>query len=627
MSKRVDSVSDQSIIYSNDYTSLQNKNNIRETPINTKYINENRINNQIYNNKMNSDLLYSYTPLEKLNIVTNTYTECEENTKKIDYRYVRKYPISDIINENNIEYSSPNQTYWFTAYGKLMKTKKILKILNYYNRKPNDFTKYIYSSGKYLKEKTLLLNDYTIFFVENSNKPFIKYEKGGTLFVKLYLLTLKEINMIFNYLNRTEYKIKLEKINYLDKKGSSQIINDNENGIILPYNLIYCLGKFMNNNMYSFSSFFDFEHEKINYKLPNTSKLTKLIKIIDNNFQDYSIDDIINYLIPDHKYPNAFSKKNELKNILFSNTHILNKKIAISSTVRDTIKGIPTQSPESLRSYSNFGLESNNSLKNSDLFIKDSFHNSQFLLEKENNKKNLGVVYKSTQFSTQKQNQQNQQNQQNNNSNNNNVYEKIMAENIINKLCNYDKKILKTDSNYLSTENTYKQILIDENKLNKSRKKNSHESFKPKSKVKIMSFKNKKQKSASNTQMPIKDKTKLLLNINGNNLLNTNVEKVNIFVNENYKSNLNKNKIKKIINKCFNSLNRSSRTGGRNSGNKKIKSINIYKLIRKQNSSTFSKKYLDNNKSMKNNVKIKNVFNRVKSYTPSKTTRLLVKHL
>ena len=623
MSQNVDAISEQSIIYSNEFTSLQTVNNIHQIPNNTKYINNNKLTNQIYNKKMNIDSLYSYAPLEKLNknSNSNSYNESQENTKKIDYRFVRKYPISDIIRRNNLENSSLNQTYWFTAYGKLMKTKKLLKILNYYNRKSNDFKKYSYSSNMNLKEKTLLLNDYSIFFVENSNKPFIKYEKGGTLFVKLYLLTLNEINMIFNYLNRTEYKIKLEKLNYLEKKGNSQLINDNENGVLLPYNLIYCLGKFMNNNMYSFSSFFDFNNEKINYKLPNTKKLAKIIKIIDNNFPDYSIDDIINYLIPDHKYPNAFSKKNELKNELSSNAQILQKKIAISSTVRDTIKGIPTQSPESLKSYSNFGIESNNSLKNSDLFIKDSFPNSRFLLDTVNNKNNLGAVYKSTQFYTQK------ENQLNDNINNCGYEKRTIDNNNFSRLSKYEKKILKTDSNYLSTENTYKPIFIEESKLNKDRKKKSHEAFKPKNKVKIMSFKNKKKKSASNTQMSIKKKNKFLSDLNKSNLLNTKVEKVNIFVNENYKTNFNKNKIKKIMDKCITSLNKSNRMGDRYSGNKEAKSMSIYKIIRKENKSTLIKKHSNYNKSVKNKVKIKNVFNRIKAYTPSKTTRFLVKNL
>ena len=622
MAEREDSISDQSIIYSNEYTSLQHINNNHHIPNKAKYISKNMITNQIYSSRVKYDSLYSYTPLENKNKVTNSFT-CEENTRKIDYRFVRKYPISDMIRRHNFEDTSINQTYWFTAYGKLMKTKKLLKILNYYNRKPNDFSKYDYSYGTNLKEKTLLLNDYSIFFAENSNKPFIKYEKGGTLFVKLYLLTLNEINMVFSYLNRIEYKIKLEDLNYLDKKGSSRLINDNENGILLQYNLVYCLGKFMNNNMYSFSCFFDFEHEKINYKLPNSKKLSKLIKIIDNNFQDYSIDDIINYLIPDHKYPNAFSKKNELKNIFSENNKILQKKIAISSTVRDTIKGIPTQSPESLRSYSNCGLESTNSLKNSDLFIKDSFPNSPFILDSVNNKDNLGAVFKSLQFLSQK------EKQKNNNANNNCGYEKRTIDNNFSKLSKYDKKIFKTDSNYLSTENTSKPIFVDEGKLNKAQKKNSHETFKPKNKQKIIDFKNKKQKSASNAQFSIKNKTKLLSNFNRTNLLNTKVEKVNIFVNDNYKTNFNRNRIKKIMDKCynFNPLTKSSNIRSRYSGNKEAKTLSIYKLTKRGNNTALSKNCSKNTKSMKNNMQIKNVLNRVKAYTPSKTTKFLVKHL
>ena len=127
--------------------------------------------------------------------------------------------------------------------------------------------------------------------------------------------------------------------------------------------------------------------------------------------------------------------------------------------------------------------------------------------------------------------------------------------------------------------------------------------------------------------MSIKKKNKFLSDLNKSNLLNTKVEKVNIFVNENYKTNFNKNKIKKIMDKCITSLNKSNRMGDRYSGNKEAKSMSIYKIIRKENKSTLIKKHSNYNKSVKNKVKIKNVFNRIKAYTPSKTTRFLVKNL
>ena len=117
----------------------------------------------------------------------------QRSTNKIDYRYIKKYPIKKIIstykdNENDINNKeSENQQFWFATYGKLMKTKHLIKILNYYNNNPLESSKNHYSNIN-LKEKTLVIRDFDIYFYENSNKPLIKYTKGGTLYTKLYLL-------------------------------------------------------------------------------------------------------------------------------------------------------------------------------------------------------------------------------------------------------------------------------------------------------------------------------------------------------------------------------------------------------------------------------------------------------
>ena len=223
-------------------------------------------------------------------------------------------------------------------------------------------------------------------------------------------------------------------------------MNDKE--IILPYCLIYYLGKYMNINIYSFSNNIDinlnldeisfdknqrissytvlnnnngdknyFSNDnflnrmndtninRFNYKLPNSKKIAKLVKIINLSFPDLSIDEIINYLIPENKYINSITKINEIKNIFFFKKSNQNKFI-LSSMVRDTIKGISIHTPKSL--ISSFcpcdSIIENGSFKNSDLFqpankkymfpIKDDYKFQTINTnEKDNNKSNPFIIY------------------------------------------------------------------------------------------------------------------------------------------------------------------------------------------------------------------------------------------
>jgi len=132
-----------------------------------------------------------------------------------------------------------------------MKIKHLIKILNYNNNKSFD-QQNNNNINLNLKEKTLIIKDFEIYFHEKSKKPLIRYFKGGAVCAKLYLLSLKEISLIFSYINRIEYKIEYDKLSYLQKKGEYEIVNDNTNAIILPYCLIYCLGKYMNINIFLF---------------------------------------------------------------------------------------------------------------------------------------------------------------------------------------------------------------------------------------------------------------------------------------------------------------------------------------------------------------------------------------
>ena len=428
------------IINENNATNKKDNNNI-DSPKNIK------------NKTTESSKKKENSPLKKMEDDLVSYEEMNQrSTNKIDYRYVKKCPIKEMIsnfknedNDINIK-DKDSQLFWLATYGKLMKTKHLLKIFNYYNNKPFENSNNN-NSYENLKEKTLIIKDFEIYFYENSNKPFIRYSKGGTIYTKLYLLTLREISFIFSYINRIEYKINYDRLNYLQRKGTFEIINDNSNGIILPYSLIYCLGKYMNINIYSFSNNIDLNiyldeisfqknqrissytvlnnnnnnnyfnnnnhhhHmnntniKSLNFKLPNSKKIAKLVKIINLNFPDFSIDDIINYLIPDNKYLNSITKINEIKNIFFFKKSNQNK-IILSSMVRDTIKGISIQTPKSL--ISSFcpceSIIENNSYKNLDLFqptnkkylfpIKDDYKFQTISTnEKDNNKNNPFIIY------------------------------------------------------------------------------------------------------------------------------------------------------------------------------------------------------------------------------------------
>ena len=452
----------------------------------------------------------------------------QRSTNKIDYRYVKKCPIKEMIStykneeENNIN-EKENQLFWLATYGKLMKTKHLLKIFNYYNNKPFEHSNNNYSNYN-LKEKTLIIKDFEIYFYENSNKPFIRYSKGGTIYTKLYLLTLKEISLIFSYINRIEYKINYDRLNYLQRKGTFEIINDNSNGIILPYCLIYCLGKYMNINIYSFSNNIDFniyldeisfqknqrissytvlnnnnnsnifsndEHhhnmnntniKSLNYKLPNSKKIAKLIKIINLNFPDFSIDDIINYLIPDNKYINSITKINEIKNLFFFKKSNQNK-IILSSMVRDTIKGISIQTPKSL--ISSFcpceSIIENNCFQNSDLFqpqtnkkyvipIKDDYKFQTISTnEKDNNKNSPFIIYVCD--NVQKINFNENQNQiQNNNIINNDTNIKKSENKNKNENKNQNNKNQKINHNKNNQINNNKSINLEKEKENLTKK-------------------------------------------------------------------------------------------------------------------------------------------------------------
>ena len=687
-----------------------NNNKNKEINNNKDNINNNDLkNNDKFFNAL-EEKKYEKSPSKRNSRNNLPYEEMEqESTNKIDYRYIKKCPIKEMIStfknyeENNI--NNEQQYFWFATYDKLMKTKHLIKILNYYNNKPFD-QQSNNNINLNLKEKTLIIKDFEIYFHENSNKPLIRYAKGGTIYTKLYLLSLKEISLIFSYINRIEYNIEYDKLNYLQKKGEYEVVNDNTNAIILPYCLIYCLGKYMNINIFSFSNNIDlnihfdeisfdknqrissytvlnnnnkdnddyFNNDnihihnkmnntninKLNYKLPNSKKIAKLVKIINLNFPDFSIEDIINYLIPENKYVNSITKKNEIKNIFFFKKSTQNKYI-LSSMVRDTIKGISIHTPKSL--ISSFcpceSIIENGSFKNSDLFqpankkyvfpIKDDYKFTTINTnEKDNNKSNPFIIYVCDNVQkinfvdnlNQPQNQQNAEinefninsdNSKDNNYNNiisdtddNKNYLNIESSRQKNENNRYKNDIKKKDKNVKKEHNNTNANINDNIRQsnyqsnNKSKKilkeKGNNEKEKEKIKEKVKETKKKQNKYGNNINNVFKSGNKKGMKI----------QRISTDINERKKSinfigltgiKNNKNKIRDS-----NAISHTNMIGNKNVKklNKSIESHNNYNpKFRLSKTSDMSQRKKQNTKNNNNDLLIKRInMNKKDLYNP-----------
>lgn len=315
----------------------------------------------------------------------------EEETKKIDYRYYTNYPIKEIFNKNKGKYKNANneeeeKVYWLATYDKLMKKQKIIKILNYYSKK----NKYKEND---IKEKLMQIKDFDIFFPNNSNVPFIQYSKNNLIFVKLYLLTLENINIILSYINRIKLNINCNDIDKMITKGNYQIISDNNN---FKYNIIYFMGTFLNINIYGFSNIYNdriynnFKYnyidnknnslsvDNVNQKTPSSKNVAKLIKILMNNFPKFDADFFICYLLSKIKFNSYIEKSNEIKNYIYSNNTIdLHHKIINSNYLaevagfRASFTATSKKTPNSSGKNNIFNYKKKYNNMNNDIYIQN----------------------------------------------------------------------------------------------------------------------------------------------------------------------------------------------------------------------------------------------------------------
>ena len=335
-----------------------------------------KMSNYLNNTKNHSEM--ENVPNKEEEIIPGENSEyTEEKTNKIDYRYYPNIPEIE-ANENIKKY------YWLATYDKLMKETKIAKILNYYydtlsqketeNYAENsDYKEDGYENKlKLMKEKynfiekTMIIEGYEIYFVKKHGKPFVRQKKGEKLFIKLYLLTLEQINQIFSYINRLEYKIYINDKDFNIEKNSFKIINT-LNKTIYNYSKVFFLGTFMNIKIFLFShktksdSSGNNNDNSINTvnDLPPSFKIAKIIKELMINFPDFSKKYFIDYLMKSKDNNNDKSihekelltrKMNEVSSLLLTNdknNHNSNLN-NLNIEIRNIVNGIPTYTPSSL---------------------------------------------------------------------------------------------------------------------------------------------------------------------------------------------------------------------------------------------------------------------------------------
>ena len=196
-----------------------------------------------------------------------------------------------------------------------------------------------------LIEKCLKIEDFELFYNYNSNKPLIKPGKNFIL-VKLYLLSLEQINIIFNYLNRVNVKLNMNIINnyyrnaqYFKGKCTNLFSKCN----YYPYPLLYYLGNYMNITIFSFSNYsynslFNENNNNTNVNTknstnnqmqiyPSSKKIAKYIKLLMLNFPEkkYNFDFFVFYAIANIKYSNFSQKYLEINEIF--NSYNISKDI------------------------------------------------------------------------------------------------------------------------------------------------------------------------------------------------------------------------------------------------------------------------------------------------------------
>ena len=407
----------------------------------------------------------------------------EEKTKKIDYRFYSQFSFKfggDIAKNKEKE----NNKYWLAVYDKLMKTKKILKILSYYEKEKNKKEKLIYNNDinninqEEIKEQLLIIKDFDIYFINPSNRPFIKYVKGNCIFTKIYLLTFEQIIFILNYINRYKLVISSKISNLLIEKGSYHKINETFKNF--PYNMIYGMGSYMNINIIGFSNYNIQDQNNLsnsnnlNQNYPNSRKIAKLVKILMINFPKYSFKFFVCYLLSKIRFENFGEKTNEIKNIVYSTNKSFmplkpknHNKIISNSLIHSSYS--PLSNYEDLSQIKKLDIKNNTD--NNNIYYNSNYYNynNYFVQKKQRIKGNNS----SNEFHTTDNRNYKYYRTKNNNRNN---ISNIKNKNDKTKNLSERKNIIKKHSEsvylngYIGTANNIKHSLMNKSKSKKETK-------------------------------------------------------------------------------------------------------------------------------------------------------------
>ena len=569
------------------------------------------------------------TMLEKENKLEEIKNN-EEKTKKIDYRFYSlfSFKFGGDINKNKEKESNK---YWLAVYDKLMKTKKILKILSYYEKEKNNKEKIIYNNinQDMIKEQLLIIKDFDIYFMKPSNRPFIKYAKGNCIFTKIYLLTFEQIIFILNYINRYKLVISSKISNLLLEKGSYQKINETFKNF--PYNMIYGMGSYMNINIIGFSNYnlqdqINYPNNYLNQNYPNSRKIAKLVKLLMINFPKYSFKFFVCYLLSKIRFENFGEKTNEIKNIVYSTNKSFmplkpknHNKLISTSLMHSSYSPLSNYYDSEIQNRDNINI--NNNTENNNIYFSTNYYKNYCAIKKQDFKNKNGNRESHTfdnreykYYKNKKENRTNIINTKNQNkkiknfSENRNMFKKhtesfyingyIGTSNNINRLSLNKSKIknekkekrisIKELTNTFDSSNS----IYDKNKkrLNKSEMLRTKASFKDNNRINYIQVKN---KYTENGIHKIKEKR-------GKDIFNNNEDKYDIKI-----------KSKKIINKLV--PNTKSEETKICSNNKEIMNNSYKGEINKENTGIFvvSKKmisddFFDDDSSIEMNNKVKN---------------------
>ena len=565
--------------------------------------------------------------------------EEDDDTNKIDYRYYPKIP--EI--ESNLDKNK--SLFWLATYDKLMKKSKIVKILSYYSdslsqkdseifviedahsdykeEESKEIQKKLNEKYKF-KEKTMVIQGYEIYFIKKHCKPFVKQKRGGKIFIKLYLLSLEQINQIFSYINRLEYKKYIDNLNSFRQKNSFRIIN-NCNKTIYNYTKIFCLGTFMNTNIYMLSHTIknkernEYENNDFyssNYllnNLPSCNKIAKIIKVLMINFPEFSKQYFIDYLMKpkinryssissDHDLDLIKQKMNEVNSLLITDNknNLKNKFNNTNNIIKKTIRAIPTNSLSSKNTTNDLNSINyiNNDVNCSDFLsnIKNELDGIKNLSKYKYQNNNENKIYKSKTNKIISNNMVLTRNNQNLLDDINNLNDSFMKS-------NYEKKVIKGNSMCRTIS------LLNPNK--KSLKKYNSNIFIPKNND------NEKDKQINNI-IKLDKKTLYRNKENDINLMNRDLGTYNQEVN-----NLIYNNNTKQINKIKHELNRTD--SNNNFNIYKSKNNNNYSPYYSNNDITEKNSFTQTNKN-KSSIKLKKpirVLNTVQKLISNKINRIM----